>query len=153
MRVSIKFRVFSNVFCCLYFNFNVVICEHFCKWTLILSTFALITRRQLLQITLFLSFSTTSRSSFPSTTCRYDYSLELTIFSKTYSCKVNEYLTKTRSNLLYKLRSLCKNYSTLTSVYSLNGNIYYKTVSSEKPVARLINWNLGYWMLNYKILL
>ena len=47
---------------------------------------------------------------------------------------LDEYLTKTRSNLLYKLGSLRKNHATITSVYSLNGNIYYKTVSPEKRV-------------------
>ena len=47
---------------------------------------------------------------------------------------VKEYLTKTRSNLLYKLTSLRKNNAILTSVCGLNGNINYKTISSEKPV-------------------
>ena len=36
--------------------------------------------------------------------------------------------------MLYKLRSLRKNHATLTSVYNLNDNIYYRTESSEKPV-------------------
>ena len=48
---------------------------------------------------------------------------------------VNEYLTKTRSNFLHKLRSLRKNHATLSSVYCLiKWQYLLLTVSSEKPV-------------------
>lgn len=39
---------------------------------------------------------------------------------------VNEYLTKKRSSILYRLRCLRKTYESVVAVYSKNGHVYYK---------------------------
>lgn len=44
----------------------------------------------------------------------------------------NDYLTKQRALTLYKLRCLKKRFETITSTYSRNGVIYYKTIGSTK---------------------
>ena len=50
--------------------------------------------------------------------------------SKPANFYVNEYLTQKRSNLLYKLRIMRKqNESSISSVYSRNGTVYYKLSS------------------------
>lgn len=45
----------------------------------------------------------------------------------------NEYLTRIRSSLLYKIRSLKKQYSNIHSAYSKNGTIYYKIGMDDRP--------------------
>ena len=45
---------------------------------------------------------------------------------------INEYVTKFRASLLYRLRSLKKNHRSLTSVYSRNGSICYKMMDNRK---------------------
>lgn len=47
----------------------------------------------------------------------------------------NEYLTKLRSSLLYKLRSLRKKYQSIRSVYSRSGVIYYRLNTIDRPIS------------------
>ena len=69
---------------------------------------------------------------------------------------VNEYLTKTWSNLLYKLRSLRKNRSehqfTVWMAISITKLYHLKSLYVWMIGARSINYkNLAYWMLSSKI--
>jgi hypothetical protein len=47
---------------------------------------------------------------------------------------VGDYLTKVRSNLFYRVRSLRKNNDSITSVYTMSGNIYCKIVGDGRPI-------------------
>lgn len=63
--------------------------------------------------------------------------------SKPSNLYVNEYLTKNRASLLYRLRNLKKNHNSICSVFSRNGLICYKLHGSDQTFTIYSNFEIN----------